>query len=156
MNGFLRKLKAKPVTESVLNAFEERCRKYRGRNGGQELLSPTKAAKRPRKRTPTFAEWMKMNYRMPWSIELTDTFFNDQEEKEIQRRGVLTEEDIDSGVDYWTGEKGVTTPGRWVLFVEVTRKGRGVGVGWSCADEQISSKRLGPRLQEDHASWFAI
>jgi hypothetical protein len=156
LNGFLRRLKLTTVTEPVLNEFEERCRRYRGRNSGQELLSSRGWAKRAQKRTPTFAEWMAMEYRMPWNLEVTDTYFNDREEKEIVRRGVMTDEDVGAGVDYWTGQKGMTTPGRWVLFVEVTRNGRGFEASWCCADERTPSRRLGPDLQESSAPWFAI
>ena len=156
LNGFLRRLKLTTVTEPVLNDFEERCRRYRGRNGGKELLSPPRGARRPHKRTPTFAEWMAMDYRMPWSLEVTDMYFNEREETEIVHRGVMTDEDLEAGVDYWTGQKGMTTPGRWVLFVEVTPNGRGFKTCWSCADDQIPSRRLGPGLQEDSAPWFAI
>lgn len=156
MTSYLRRLRHTRVTEAVLNEFEERCRRYRGRNKAQELLTPNKALKRTRRRTPTFAEWMSMDYPMPWSIEIADTFFNHRDEKEIVRRGLLTDKDVDSEVDYWTGEKGMTTPGRWLLFVEVGRIKNAFAVNWCCADEQIPSRRLGPNLREDLAPWFAI
>jgi hypothetical protein len=156
LNGFLRKLKRTPVTKAVIDAFDERCRLFRGRNHGRELLDGRKNKKGARAKTPTFAQWMAMDYQIPWSLEVADTFYSTKDEKEIVRRGVLSDEDVEFEVDYWSGTKGMTTPGRWVLFVEVTGKRRSVEGYWACAEEQMKCSRLGPRLCDDTSAWFAI
>lgn len=153
MTSYLKALKAKPVTGEVLDAFELRCRLYRGRNAIKDICDSVKKRKVASYPVLNFAGWMESEIRTDWRLEVSSVNFTDEEEKLLVRHGNLDPAMLDD-LEYWSGSRGLTTPGKWVLFVDVEKNNK-LDVGWCCPQTQTPSSKLPDEVREGSAPFFA-
>ena len=156
MDRYLRSLKAIRVTKKNLDAFELRCAIYRGRNEGKEVNEPGKSNKQGSVKTPKFPEWFAKPSvtRREWRLEVFSDNFSVEDDQRLVAEEILDPADVGNAW-YWTGTRGMTTPGRALLSVEVEGTER-FKICWCFAQKQSRPANLGGILEETGAPFLAI